>query len=290
MSAAAAVRLAATRDDVSRMADDIGGAVAVLPAIGLDELNVRAALQTRVDRKYLVDRTVVRHLIGLTAGAHAVLQIDGRRSFGYQSVYFDTPDLLCFRDHRAGRRRRFKVRTRLYRDSGQSMLEVKTKGLRGATVKTRRDWDTAAPGPLTGQARDFVGAALTEAGYDAAPIVGGLTPSLVTDYRRISLVDLAAGSRATIDGDLAFAIGNVSVHAPARTVIVETKSTSGAGRIDRELRRLGVRPVSVSKYCVGIALTRPQLPANPWERLLRRHFSAAPRGSFRSEQNGMPAR
>jgi hypothetical protein len=33
-----------------------------------------------------------------------------------------------------------------------------------------------------------------------------------------------------------------------------------------------VRPVSVSKYCVGVALLHPEVPANPWQRMLRRNF------------------
>jgi hypothetical protein len=32
--------------------------------------------------------------------------------------------------------------------------------------------------------------------------------------------------------------------------------------------------VSVSKYCIGIALLHPAIPANPWHRVLRRHFDA----------------
>jgi hypothetical protein len=38
------------------------------------------------------------------------------------------------------------------------------------------------------------------------------------------------------------------------------------------LRELGVRPVSVSKYCVGVAALHPELPSNPWRRTLRRYF------------------
>lgn len=259
---------------------DADAVAATLPSVGLEELNERAALQTRVDRKYLVERRLVRELIGLTTARHAVLEIDGRRSFGYRSVYFDTPDLRCFREHRQGRRRRFKVRTRLYRDSGQGMLEVKTKGLRGATVKARRQWPAADLELLPEPSRGFVVQALHAGGLPASRweverLVGSLRPSLVTDYRRVTLLDIGAGSRATIDTDLVFSAGTHVVSAPAETVIVETKSATGAGCVDRELRRLGVRPVSVSKYCVGVALTRPQLAANRWNRVLRRHFAAA---------------
>ncbi|WP_230854391.1 VTC domain-containing protein [Arthrobacter terrae] len=65
------------------------------------------------------------------------LEIGPRRVFEYESVYFDTPELEQFRAHRQGRRRRYKVRTRTYVDSGLCMFEVKFKGQRGQTVKHR---------------------------------------------------------------------------------------------------------------------------------------------------------
>jgi hypothetical protein len=41
------------------------------------------------------------------------------------------------------------------------------------------------------------------------------------------------------------------------------------------LRELGARPVEAcSKYCLGIGMTRPELPANPFRRLLDRWFVA----------------
>ena len=57
-----------------------------------------------------------------------MLQIDRRRSFDYESVYFDTPDLSTYRAHVQRRRLRFKARTRTYTDSGLCMFEVKLTG------------------------------------------------------------------------------------------------------------------------------------------------------------------
>ena len=54
-------------------------------------------------------------------------------------------------------------------------------------------------------------------------------------------------------------------------VIVETKSADGQGAADRALAELGIRPVSMSKYCLGVAALHPELPANKWSRLLTRH-------------------
>ncbi|MEV5448070.1 VTC domain-containing protein, partial [Streptomyces sp. NPDC052644] len=100
------------------------GALAQLTPIGLAELTERAALQTRFDRKYLLP---LAELPGLLAGldhTDQVLEIDGSRAFRYESIYFDTADLVSFRLTARRRRRRFKIRTRTYLDSGLCWLEV----------------------------------------------------------------------------------------------------------------------------------------------------------------------
>jgi len=108
--------------------------------ISLAETTDQAALQTRIDKKYLLPISLLGHVLDdLGAGLRA-LEIDGLRVFGYESVYFDTPRLQFYRDHVQGRRLRHKVRTRRYVDSDLTMLEVKEKGGRGETVKHRTDW------------------------------------------------------------------------------------------------------------------------------------------------------
>src|SRR4051794_34556421 len=90
----------------------VAEAAAMVDPIGLKELMDLAELQTRVDRKYFVPAAVFRKLIAELRGELRVLEIDGRRTFGYKSVYFDTPRLTNYRAHIQRRRQRFKVRTR----------------------------------------------------------------------------------------------------------------------------------------------------------------------------------
>jgi hypothetical protein len=247
-------------------------ALTAMPGIGLDDLVDRAALQTRLDRKYLVTVPVLHAMLAETAGSTAALDIDGRRIFDYSSVYFDTADLLCFREHRQGRRRRFKVRTRCYLNSGDCLLEVKAVGPRDQTIKRRMDYRTQDAARLSPAGRAFAADILAQ-----HPAVPALRPTVRTDYRRVTLLDRRTDSRVTVDVDLRFLGAGSSVAAPASTVVVETKSAGAPGVADLALRRLGVRPVSVSQYCLGVALLHPVLPANRWHRVLRRHF-AAPTG------------
>jgi hypothetical protein len=55
-------------------------------------------------------------------------------------------------------------------------------------------------------------------------------------------------------------------------VLVEVKSDGPEGVTDRILRRLGIAPVSISKYCVSMALLHPELASGPWDSLLDRYF------------------
>ena len=116
-----------------------------LAPTSLAELNSAAGLLTRVDRKYLVPLERAQELVGGLTSEARVLDIDGRRRFSYASTYFDTPGLEAFMLTARKRRRRFKVRTRTYLDTGLCFLEVKTRGARGTTVKRRMGYHPELP-------------------------------------------------------------------------------------------------------------------------------------------------
>ncbi|MEU4741925.1 polyphosphate polymerase domain-containing protein [Actinosynnema sp. NPDC023658] len=244
-------------------------ALARLAPVGLAELVERAALQTRVDRKYVVPADALPHLLDQLAPHARVLEIDGDRTFRYQSVYFDTPRLVSFHSAAYRRRRRFKVRTRTYLDSAECWLEVKISGARGSITKHRlpyhaRDCATVHPG------RGFVDEALAR--ESITPEAGSsLDPVLVTDYQRTTLLLPETASRVTIDTALSWRHDDAALRL-AGLAVVETKTTSAATPVDRMLWRRGVRPVRISKYATGLAALRHDLPDAPWRRTLRRHF------------------
>ncbi|CCH87602.1 conserved protein of unknown function; putative VTC domain [Modestobacter italicus] len=245
-----------------------------LKPIGLAELVERAALQTRVDRKYLVPHGTAEEVLAGLGGAARVLEIGGQRDSGYGSLYFDTPELTSYHLAARGRRRRFKVRRRSYLDTGQAYLEVKTRGSRGSTVKERTpDEDSAAPG-LDPERRRFVDDVLGRSGIDA--VAGRLQPVLGTRYQRTTLFLPASASRLTVDTDLTWVVPGGPVLDLAGTAVVETKSSSTPSAADRWLWRHGHRPSRVSKYGTGLAALHQHLPANRWHPVLSRHFDLHP--------------
>jgi hypothetical protein len=67
----------------SRAAAVVAGSVAGLPAVSLAQVMERAALQVRVDRKYLVPVHQFAELIARLPGSWAVLEIERLRGFAY---------------------------------------------------------------------------------------------------------------------------------------------------------------------------------------------------------------
>jgi Domain of unknown function (DUF4956)/VTC domain len=250
----------------------VAAAADLVDPIGLDELNALAELQTRVDRKYFVPAEVFRRMIGELAGELRVLDIDGSRTFGYESVYFDTPQFTTYKAHVQRRRQRFKARTRTYTDTGLCMFEVKLTGARGETVKERVPHPQQYRAELTEGALDHLRTTLCQAYHQDLP--AGMRPTLVTTYRRTTFVSRTGEARLTCDSalrafDLEHEVRDTGTH-----VLVESKSGGqGGSAADRILRELGVRPASVSKYCVAVAALHPELPSNPWHLTLKRYFS-----------------
>jgi hypothetical protein len=256
-----------------------------MEAVSLDELNGAAALQTRVDRKYLIDNHTLDWLAARLVGRARVLEIGGRRRFGYESVYFDAPALLSYHDAARSRPSRFKVRTRSYVDADRHFVEVKVRNRGRQTVKTRRPVDPSARATLNPTARAFaVDAVRHELGGSRAAalaeVVEDLIPTLQTRFGRTTLMleppanhhVAPLPARATIDTALEFDIASGRKRAAADLFIVESKSSGPPSAVDRLLWSAGHRPLSFSKYGCGLALLLPHLPASKWNRVLRHHF------------------
>ncbi len=222
-----------------------------------------------VSRTYLVPAlaagAVLRDL-GL-----AVIEDDGNRFLLSQSVYFDTPGLACFHRLASGRRMAPLVRTRTQLDSGRCELEVEWQTGRGETTARRMPYDSAERFRLTPEGRAHVSSHW--AGREA---VDALAPTMSTMFRRATFVDVPAEYHLTLDLGLCFRQTRAWVEVPGRLAVLRTGATRGTTPADQALRRAGFRPESFNEYCVGMAILNPDLPANRWNRTLRRHFGWEP--------------
>ena len=253
---------------------DVERAVLELDPISLEQLDEQASLRRRVDSKYVVRDEVAGAAMRSLAGGYRGLEIDGRRCFTYESVYFDTPDLRCFRDHVDGARPRFKVRSRYYRETDACFFEVKVKRSGDETVKRQRPYDHADHGTITPDARAFLEETLAELAGEEPP--GDLAPTLITIYERLTLAAREGGERATLDLSVQLrTMDGRDIELRDGEVLVETKTGERAGRLDAELRAAGCEPTSISKYRLGVGLLLAEDPDSASAEPLRRCFTGA---------------
>lgn len=226
------------------------GQFAAAPQALLDQRE----LQRRTDSKFVMSQATAVELLKLLVRDYVVLIAGGGRSATYRTLYFDTRDLHFFHAHRRGRRVRHKVRIRHYPDRALSFLEVKTHINDAETLKTRRPRSYGSDG-LTQSDLDFV--------YAQTEVDGEMAPQALTTYRRATLLGIESEERLTFDFDFSARVGERHVALPG-AVIVEVKQPR-ANRWTSAMRAMsgiGVREGWASKYCVSIALARPEVSAN----------------------------
>lgn len=213
------------------------------------------ALLRRIDTKYVLSEAQLFHALNhLTADYH-VLEIAGQRQQRYQTLYFDTPDFALYRQHHDGWRSRYKVRSRVYADSGLAFLEVKHKTNQNITVKQRVQTPEIVT-EIDDWAEDFL--------YTCFPYPStALAVKLQNAFRRITLVSTHGIERVTIDLGLRFAANGAHLSLPG-IAIAEVKQATFSLRsaFVGQMRALGVRPMHFSKYCTGVSRLYDQVKAN----------------------------
>jgi hypothetical protein len=243
-------------------ADADGASLSLLEARMLDgfeavspELLANRDLLQRTDTKYLLPRRSLPELLEYLDRDYRVLHAGEKPSALYLTQYLDTPSYELFHDHRRGKRLRFKVRLRHYPDRGLSYLEVKGKSASGATQKWRRSL-TYLCNELSLDDLRFVS--------EHVPLDGSsLVPSLVNQFRRITLVGIDLPERITLDMDLRFK-NDENSHGLSGVLVVEVKQSRFFRRspVMQALARYRALPGSISKYCVGTMLLHPELRHN----------------------------
>lgn len=231
-----------------RAPDDLESRLAGFPAAS-PELLASRALLSRVDTKFPLPAAGVAEILDGLDADYAVLGVAGGSLATYRSLYFDTPELRCFHDHRRGRRVRHKVRIRHYPDRALTYLEVKTKRNELVTDKRRLALPYRTE-ELGARELEFLRGRIGE-------MADRLAPEVEIGFRRITLIGLHTHERVTVDLDL-------DVDGLDDLAIVEVKQSPFCVRtpIMRALAGAGHRPGSMSKYVAALALHRPELRQN----------------------------
>ncbi|MDE5732866.1 MAG: polyphosphate polymerase domain-containing protein [Bacteroidales bacterium] len=236
-----------------------------MDAIGLQEMK-SITLMNRIDTKYVMTMDRVRELLALCRDGYRVQTVDGSPVGGYETMYYDTDALDMYSRHHDRQLRRQKIRARTYLSSGLTFIEIKNKNNKGRTVKVREKMPREFFSHCTDciDARSFVGQR-TE--YP----VSALSPSLRTVFKRITLVNRDKTERLTIDMSLDFENMRTGMHACWQELaIVELKQDgSKPSEVKKLLCDLRVAPRKISKYCIGVAATDPDIKKNRFKAKLR---------------------
>jgi hypothetical protein len=227
--------------------------------ISLQEMD-SVRLMNRTDTKFMVSRAQLEDMLLHLGANYRILEVGAARVNRYQTLYFDTVDFRCYREHHNGKRNRFKIRKREYVESRLSFLEYKEKTNKGRTIKSR-----IKLGSIAELIDEKENAFIDERTHEHREY----EPKLWNNFGRITLVDITAGERLTIDTDITFQYGDRNAGVP-ELVIIEVKrdEQSGVSEVLRQLKHQLVRPESMSKYCLGVALLYPEMKSNNFKQKL----------------------
>ncbi len=228
---------------------EIDQLIAQFQPISLGEMD-GVKLQDRVDTKYVLGMHQLPEVFRRMLDDYRLLEVNGVRGTNYRSLYFDTADLKHFNDHHNRRVFRSKVRFREYLGSDQVYLEVKRKNGRGRTDKKRMRVD-AIPQMLSPDQAAFI----TRSGGGS----GQMVATIWNHFTRYTFVNKHRPERLTMDISLTFSDPS-DRKLLENVVVAELKQE----RMDRTstfvqiMRSMGLRPCSMSKYCIGmLAIGRP---------------------------------
>ena len=232
-------------------------------------------LMNRTDTKFVTNIATLRKLLKLAVWQYRAQEIEGKRQARYYTMYFDTPDMQMYTCHHSGHANRQKLRIRSYVDSGLNFLEVKTKNNHKRTRKKRTtmfDFDPLAP------ARDIAFDSHDDnfREYDSflrenlwyKPEI--MEEAIENRFNRITLVNNNKTERLTIDTDLCFHnihTGN-DCSLPELAIIELKRDGLVPSPILSLLNELRIKPLGFSKYCIGTALTNPDIRQNRFKQRL----------------------
>jgi len=210
----------------------------------------------RFDTKFVLKIENALDFLKNIQNDYSLLKINDSVIQSYRTVYFDTPDMLCFNLHHNKRANRFKFRTRQYLSNGKIFNEIKQKLNTGKTIKFRQRRDKASNLEEFDSTFSFLA---QNNGYNFEK----LSPSLFVFFNRITLLNKHFPERVTLDFDLKYEFNN-EVFSLTDTSIVELKRERNPERTASQnfFRKVHKNPSGFSKYAIGVALTRDDVKKN----------------------------
>lgn len=170
-------------------------------------------LNERYDMKFVTPLSLINPLFSSLKENFLVQELNGMFFQPYQTLYFDTPELLFFHQHASGKTKRIKIRKRFYKETDVCQLEIKAKE-KNITKKFR---NKSIMNDFFSEQDSFF---LDHHGIKAAE----LQPVLHVAYKRLVLWDKNMSGRITIDKEYSSGISSPD-HQFDKMAIIEIKGS-----------------------------------------------------------------
>jgi hypothetical protein len=204
-------------------------------------------LMNRTDTKFLFTLNQFETIMNEITGNYRILEVNGKRLNRYKTLYYDTINLDLYARHHNGKLNRYKIRHRTYIESDTGFLEVKFKNNKGRTIKSRvKEHDV--PFGWDEENEKFLTNLLP---FEPQKLV----PAIWVNYNRYTLVNKTEPERLTIDLDLEFIKDNVTKNMSGLVIAEVKQEKRKPSPFVKMMKKYHIREGSISKYCMGIALT-----------------------------------
>jgi hypothetical protein len=244
--------------------NDIDKALEGFETISLEEIQ-KANLMRRKDSKFIMSVLDIPVVLSSVREAYRILTIDGKRTHGYSTNYYDTADLEMYHHHHRGIYTRYKVRFRKYGTSDINFLEVKLKNAKGITTKKRVRTSGMDISQLITE-EEFLNSCCP---YPASSLV----PILENHFNRITLVRHDQKERITLDYGLRFTSleSDRTLDLPGVSIAeIKYENLLAGSSFHNALREYHISPNRFSKYAIGAALLNGELKQNRFKMKVRK--------------------
>lgn len=232
-----------------------------LNTISLKELD-SLKLLNRVDTKFVFNIELLPIILNEVVSDYEVLEINSKKVFQYESLYFDTKEFDHYMAHHNGRPNRIKVRYRKYTDSGDVYFEIKRRVKDSRTDKHRIKLEEIHT-TLNGAESKLMNSLNLSANH--------LEDKIWINYNRITLASRDTKERVTIDLNLSFDT-NIKQRNFPEVIIAEIKQDkfSRVSKFVSSLRKHNIPEFRISKYAIAIAMMEEGIKKNAFKEKINR--------------------
>ncbi|MFH1830245.1 MAG: polyphosphate polymerase domain-containing protein [Pseudomonadota bacterium] len=230
----------------------------------IDSIKASVKLLKRHDTKFIFSTKKLFSLMESLLPHYRILEMNNKRFFKYENLYFDTEDCIFYQQHHNRKFNRYKLRYRKYVDLNSHFWEIKFKTNKRKTIKKRFEQSFNIT-ELTDNIKDITRNVLPKNfGIDLDLI----KPSLWIFFSRFTLANTDLMERITIDVEITYR--NIAGHEKdlKGIAVAELKQAkfSLSSPFVREAKKNKIYIKPFSKYCTGIALMENPAKINRFKR------------------------